>query len=161
MSEFERQLSKMRTPPNWIPEDPPVNERPGMVSVHQLQNPLSAEQARQLEEAKQDLREGRSKDGIRILKDALTDRAAKPYAYAILGTEYLRQQRVQLAIQNLTQAAQLLPGSKAVHANLGYALCLAGQQREGEQELRKAVALDPKLPASCQAPELAPRASQN
>jgi len=42
----------------------------------------------------------------------------------------------------------MLPGSAAMHSNLGYALCLSGSLRDGEQEIRKALALDPDLPAT-------------
>ena len=69
------------------------------------------------------------------------------YAHGLLGKEYLRQGDFRLAVENLTHAVSLLPGSAAMHSDLGYALCLGGSQRDGEQEIRKALALDPDVPA--------------
>ena len=77
----------------------------------------------------------------------MEDPTTAVYAHGLLGKEYLRQGDFRLAVENLTHAVSLLPGSAAMHSDLGYALFLGGSQRDGEREIRKALALDPDVPA--------------
>jgi len=115
--------------------------------MHQLRHPLSDKDKRRLEAAAKDVREGRIEEGMKKLQAALEDPSTAGYAHGLLGTEYLRQGHLRLAVENLTQAVSLLPGSASLHSNLGYALCLVGSLRDGEQEVRKALSLNPDTPA--------------
>jgi len=142
----ERLAQNVRSVP-WTSEPSDVGSAPGVVSLHQLQHPLSDKDKRRLEQAAKDIREGRTEDGMSKLRASLEDPSTAGYARGLLGTEYLRQGDFRLAVANLTQAVSLLPGSAAMHSNLGYALCVSGSLRDGEQELSKALALDPDAPA--------------
>jgi len=143
----ERIAQNVRQVPWRTPSDD-TGSAPGVVSMHELQHPLSEKDKHRLEAAAKDLREGRAEDGMRKLQATLEDPSTAGYAHGLLGTAYLRQGDLRLAVENLTQAVSMLPGSAAMHSNLGYALCLSGSLRDGEQEIRKALALDPDLPAT-------------
>lgn len=123
----------------------PVETKPGVVSVNELKHPLSKEGERRLKDADADLRAGRRQEGLRKLQVTLEDPSTRGHARAMLGTEYLRQGQLQSALENLTEAARLLPGSAAVRSNLGNTLCHLGFLEQGEDELRQALALNPGL----------------
>src|SRR5581483_7041373 len=72
---------------------------------------------------------------------ALEDPSAAPYAHAILGTEYLKEGQPRAAIPELEHAAGVLPMA-GIHSNLGYALCLTGQEKRGEHEFEEALRID-------------------
>jgi tetratricopeptide (TPR) repeat protein len=122
-----------------------VETKPGFVSLNELRHPLSDEGARRLMDADADLRAGRLEKGFRKLHLALADPSTRGHARALLGTEYLRQGQLQTALENLTEAVRLLPGSAAIHSNLGSTLCHLGLLLQGENELREALTLDPNM----------------
>ena len=138
----ERMARSVRQVP-WRSASDEVRSAPGIVSVKQIEHPLTDKSKRRLENAAKDIREGRQDEGIKKLLGALEDPSMAGYANGLLGTEYLRQGHLQLAVDHLTAAVDLLPGSAAMHSNLGYAFCLTGAFQRGETEVRKAVALDP------------------
>jgi tetratricopeptide (TPR) repeat protein len=139
----EREVEKIKTVP-WNSMFQKESElKPGIVSVQELEHPISDPDRKRLRQAEQKFEKGKWKDGMKSLEAALEKPATAGYAEAILGTEYLKQNELALAVKYLTESAQMLPGSVAVHSNLGYALSAGGHVEDGEQELRKALALDP------------------
>ncbi|HEY1756364.1 MAG TPA: hypothetical protein VGG72_13265 [Bryobacteraceae bacterium] len=124
--------------------DPQMSEPAGTVSVEQLQHPVSGKGAKLLKKAQNLAAMGDHNKAIDELKLALKERSAVPYAYSLLGTEYLRLNQVPAAIGDLEQAVKLLPRSAINHANLGYALYLMGSVERAELEIRRALDLDGK-----------------
>jgi len=114
----------------------------GTVSVEQLQHPLSRKGASLLARAKNFADMGDHGKAIAELQLALKERSAIPYAHSLLGSEYLRINRVPAAIEALEQAVKLLPRSAVNHANLGYAWFLQGDAQRAEIEVRQALDLD-------------------
>lgn len=122
--------------------EPAVSTPAGTVSVEQLQHPLSRKGASLLRQAQNFAAMGDHEKAIAQLQLALKERTAIPYAHSLLGSEYLRINRVPAAIESLEQAVQLLPRTAVNHANLGYALFLRGSIERAEQEVRRALDLD-------------------
>jgi len=114
----------------------------GTVSVHQLRHPLSRKGRQLLERGERYAKSGEHFKAIQEFKRALGEESAAPHAHSLLGIEYLKVNDVPSAIEELRQAVQLLPGIGANHTNLGYALCLTGQRKWAERELRESVRLD-------------------
>ncbi len=113
----------------------------------ELQHPLSRKGRSFLEKAQKELRAGKTDEGVAILKNALKEPSAVPYVHSMLGAIYLRLGRVPEAIAELEQAVQLLPMA-VNYSNLGYAYCVQGDAIKGEQELHRALELDPYAAAS-------------
>ena len=63
--------------------------------------------------------------------------------HELLGLSYGAQGRASEAVEQLTMAARLQPGSAAAHTNLAAALIQVGKPDDAEQQCRKALALDP------------------
>ncbi len=114
----------------------------GIVSTERLARPVSRKADKLLVKAQGYVDSGEHAKAIATLQLALKEPSAVPYAHSMLGTEYLKLQRVADAITELEQAVQLLPHNAPCRSNLGYALYLAGEQERGEQEVRRALILD-------------------
>jgi Tfp pilus assembly protein PilF len=65
------------------------------------------------------------------------------YGYAGLGAMALREERLDEAVEHLSQAVALKPEDATVYANLGEALLRKGQFNESAAEFEHALALDP------------------
>jgi Tfp pilus assembly protein PilF len=111
------------------------------VSVQQLRHPLTRKARRLLAKAESYLKHGQRAKGKEQLTEAVREPSAAPYAHAMLGTEYLRDRQLPDAIVELETAARALPMS-GVHSNLGFALCLTGDIKRGQEELEEALRLD-------------------
>ncbi len=111
------------------------------VSVTQLRHPLSRKGMRLIKKVESYLKIGQRAKAKEQLAEAMKEPSAAPYAHAILGTEYLRDGKPAAAIPELEDAARVLPIA-GVHSNLGYALCLTGHGKRGQQELEEALRLD-------------------
>lgn len=149
-TEMEREEQQAYAASN-MPFAPTPEEatRPGgegsAVSVQQLSHPLSRKGRRLLAKIESYLRLGQRARAKEQLAQAINEPSAAPYAHAILGTEYLRDGQAQAAVPELEDAASVLPIA-GIHSNLGFALCLTGQGKRGEQELQEALRLDGDLP---------------
>lgn len=146
LTEMEREEQNVATGPG-LPFVPALNENAPpptaqkAVSIQQLQHPLSRKGRHLLDKVESYLRLGQRARAHQELAQAVKEPSAEPYAHAILGTEYLKDGYAAAAIPELESAARVLPIS-GVHSNLGYALCLTGQGRRGQQELEEALRLD-------------------
>ena len=67
-----------------------------------------------------------------------------PYVHSLLGVEYLKTDRFKAAVSSFEQAVSLLPHDAWNHYNLGLSLACVGDLNRGEQEVRRALELDPK-----------------
>jgi tetratricopeptide (TPR) repeat protein len=124
------------------PPEPEILAPAGKVSVEQLQHPLSRKGEKLLRQAHNFEDMGNHDKAIAELRLALKEPSALPYAYSLLGSEYLRLGKIAAAIEALEQAIKLLPRSAVNHANLGYALFLRGDLERAEGEVRRALSLD-------------------
>jgi tetratricopeptide (TPR) repeat protein len=112
----------------------------GVVSAGLLR--LSGKSKRILEKAQKATASGDYQKSIEILRAALEDPAAAPYAYINIGANYLRAGQPSAAIPQFQEAARLLPGDVMAHTNLAFALLLLRKLEEAEQEARAAVTID-------------------
>jgi len=122
--------------------EPQIPEPAGAVSVEQLQHPLSRKGEKLILQAKNFAAKGDHGKAIAELQLALKERSAIPYAYSLLGSEYLKSGQVPDAIDSLEQAVKLLPRNVINHSNLGYALYLRGELERAEKEVRQALDID-------------------
>jgi tetratricopeptide (TPR) repeat protein len=114
----------------------------GTVSVYQLQHPLSAKAKRMFIEAQKASAAGEYLKEIQILRGALNDASAEPYARMNIGAAYVRAGRASLAVPELLEAVRLMPDDAAARTNLAYALLLTGGIDAAEQEGRRAMRID-------------------
>jgi len=114
---------------------------PVVVSVGQLQHPLTYKGLRLLRRIQSYLRQGDRAKAQQEFRQALKEQSAAPYARALIGTDYLRNGESAAAVAELEKAAQVLPLA-SVHSNLGYALSLTGDTPRGQKELEEALRLD-------------------
>ncbi len=114
----------------------------GTVSVRQLQHPPSAKSIRSFDAAQKASARGDYIKAIEILRGALRDPSAMPYARMNIGVAYLRAGQAEAAVPELEQAARLLPEDAVARTNLAYSLLLAKRFDEAEPECRQALLLD-------------------
>lgn len=87
---------------------------------------------------------GKYDDALEEMKRA-TEVKITPEAYRLMGEIYYNKGIIDLAIRNF-QESLLLDGSSAeAHFYLGFALGEKGRHREGIEEVRKAIAINPAL----------------
>jgi tetratricopeptide (TPR) repeat protein len=115
---------------------------PGTVSVRQLRNPLSAKSARMFAEAQKASEKGDYRRAIEILRGALNDPSAAPYARMNIGVDLMRVGRTEDAVPELQDAVHLMPDDSAARTNLAYALLLTKRWDVAEEEARRAIELD-------------------
>jgi hypothetical protein len=114
----------------------------GTVSVQQLKHPVTAKSKRILADAQRACSKGEYLKAVEILRGALNDPAAVPYARMNIGVAYLRAGQIAPAIPELEEAARLMPEDAVVRTNLAYALLLNKQVEAAETEGRLALQLD-------------------
>ncbi len=114
----------------------------GTVSAERLQHPISAKGVKMLEQARRFSVAGLHEKAIAQLKLAFKEKSAVPYAHSLLGSEYLKTNRIPEAIGELEQALAVLPRNVQNRSNLGYALFLSGDLDRAETETRQALDLD-------------------
>jgi tetratricopeptide (TPR) repeat protein len=124
-----------------LPERPPAAPA-GTVSVRQLQHPLPARSKKIFQAAEKASAAGDYLRQIEILRSALKDEAAAPYARMNIGVAYLRAGQAARAVPELQVAARLIPEDAAAHSNLAYSLLLTGRLEPAEAECRRALELN-------------------
>lgn len=118
----------------------------GTISVEELRNPLTGKSLKAILTAQRHLRSGQREQGLEELRRAMKDPRAMPYAISILGAEHIKTGDFNVAVSELQQAVQLLPGRAENLSNLAYVLYLIGRTGEGLVEARKALQMDPARP---------------
>lgn len=115
-----------------------------VVSVDSLQHPIAPKVARLLGAAMEKMDSGDHQAAIAQLLETLTKYpASAAYVQSLLGVEYVRTSQFDDAIASFEQAVRLLPHDAMNHYNFGHALLCAGQYDRAEQEVERALALDP------------------
>jgi Flp pilus assembly protein TadD len=139
------------SPDLWPYSVPVVSERSpapqgpaGTVSTELLRYPLSGKAQHMLQQALQTSGKGDHAGAIQQLQKTLAKcPGSGAYVYSLLGVEYLKTDQIPQAVETLEQAVNLLPHDASNHANLGLAVVLSGQYDRAQQELRRALELDP------------------
>jgi len=138
-TDMERAVNSMRQAPASAD-----SHSAGSVSVDQLRRPLSAKAARMLKKSDDFAQAGNYEKAIEQCKLALAkDPSSAPYVHSMLGVDYLKTQRYQEGAKELEQAVALLPHDSVDHSNFSYALAALGQLDRAEQEVRKALEIEP------------------
>ncbi|MHA1480118.1 MAG: tetratricopeptide repeat protein [Candidatus Thorarchaeota archaeon] len=96
-----------------------------------------------IEDALRAIGDGRIEDAIHILEPLTLAKQDDPDAYVYLGIAYVQAEKPELAADILRQAQDLCEEHCVLAQFLGRALLSLGQLDEAEEELRKAVRLDP------------------
>lgn len=114
----------------------------GTVSVRELRHPISAKSTSVFEAAQRASAKGDFLKAVEILRRALNDPAAEPYARMNIGVAYIRAGQAGEAVPDLKEAVRLMPDDAVARTNLAYALLLTKRGEEAEQEARRALQLD-------------------
>jgi tetratricopeptide (TPR) repeat protein len=115
----------------------------GITSKPEMEHPLEGKSRATLLKAQNLLAKGESEKAITLLQKLTMDRATAPYAFGILGTNYLKAGDLKRAISALDDAVAMSPGIAAYHSNLAWALGSDQRYEEALKEARKAIQLDP------------------
>jgi tetratricopeptide (TPR) repeat protein len=115
-----------------------------VVSVDLLRHPITEKVRRLLQKALKAMNTGNHEAAIGQLQDTLVKYPeSAAYAQSLLGIEYLKTDRFQAAVDSLEQAVVLLPHDAVNRYNLGLSLACAGDYERSEQEVRRALEIDP------------------
>jgi Flp pilus assembly protein TadD len=117
---------------------------PAVVSVDVLRHPITPKVRKLLLSAFDKIDSGDHEAAIAQLRETLAkypDSAA--YVHNLLGVEYVKTDRFEAAVSSFEQAVLLLPHDAMTHYNFGLALVCAGDYERAQQEVQRALALDP------------------
>ncbi|MEO0128075.1 MAG: tetratricopeptide repeat protein [candidate division WOR-3 bacterium] len=87
---------------------------------------------------------GKYDDALEEIKKSLEIKIS-PEGYRLLGEIYFNKGIIDLAIKNFQEAIMLDPASAEAHFFLGFALGEKGMHKEGREEIKKAIQLNPAL----------------
>ncbi|MCX7994911.1 MAG: tetratricopeptide repeat protein [candidate division WOR-3 bacterium] len=87
---------------------------------------------------------GKYDDALEEIKKSLEIKIS-PEGYRLLGEIYFNKGIIDLAIKNFQEAIMLDPSSAEAHFFLGFALGEKGLHKEGREEIKKAIQLNPAL----------------
>jgi Flp pilus assembly protein TadD len=137
---YEWQLRALSEP---AAQAEPVITGPLTVSADLLRYPLSSKARHELEQATHQIDLGNHQAAIEDLQKTMVKYPRSvPYAYNLLGREYIESRQYVKAQESFAEAARLMPHESAPHSNLGLAFLILGQWERAEKELRKALQLD-------------------
>ena len=115
------------------------------ISADLLHHPISEKARRTLRRALETMKSGDHEAAIEQLHGALAKYpGSAAYTHSLLGVEYLKTGRCADAVSSFEQAVMLLPHDAVNRYNLGLSLVCAGEYERGEQELRRALELNPR-----------------
>ncbi len=123
----------------------PAAAAQGTISADLLRYHVPSKALHLLQDARRAVDAGDHPGAIRSLEKTLAkypDSAA--WAQSMLGVEYLKTYQLPAAVSALEQAVRLLPRDGVNRSNYGLALVLSGQYDRAQQELRRALELDPR-----------------
>lgn len=112
------------------------------VSARELRHPMSAKSKRMFADAQKASEKGEYLQAIEILRGALNDPGAEPFARMNIGVAYLRSGQTAAALPDLREAVRLMPDDAMARTNFAYALLLTHRIEEAEPEARRALQLD-------------------
>ncbi len=87
---------------------------------------------------------GKYDDALEEIKKSLEIKIS-PEGYRVLGEIYFNKGAIDLAIKNFQESLLLDPDSAETHFFLGFALGEKGRHKEGREEVRRAIELNPSL----------------
>jgi len=136
-------------PPSVLPARPPRETQyvqdGRVISVDLLRYPINQKARRMLQKALKAMSSGENQAAIGQLKEVLAKYPnSAPYVYSIIGAAYVKTDQFKEAVDAFEKAVLLLPHDAVNRYNLGLALVTAGDYQRGEQEVRRALAMDPK-----------------
>jgi predicted Zn-dependent protease len=121
-----------------------VSTKHGTVSADILRHPLSGKARKMLAKAYETMEAGNHQAAIGQLLGILAKYPESAvFVHSLLGVEYLRTEQYRAAADSLEQAVAMLPRDAVTHYNYGLSLACAGDTQRGEQEVRRALELDP------------------
>ena len=119
------------------------------ISADLLRYPITEKARRMLQRALEKIKAGNHEAAIEQLLGTLAKYpGSAAYVHSLLGIEYLKTDRFTAAVGSLEQAVSLLPHDAINRYNLGLSLVCAGDYERGEQEVRRAIKLDPNNPTA-------------
>ena len=136
---------------NDVSREPPATPGDGQypISVDVLRHPISEKARRMFRKALDSLNSGDQETARGQLLEMLAKYPASAvYAHSVLGVIYVRTSRFHDAVTSFEQAASLLPHDATTHYNFGLSLACASEFDRAEQEVHKALELDPKNPSA-------------
>jgi Flp pilus assembly protein TadD len=143
---FERQTVNLTSGGNQIEiRLPSIHKTPAgaaTVSVRELQHPFSTKSKKLFTAAQKATNAGDYLRAVEILRGALNDAAAVPFARMNIGVAYLKAGQPAAAVPELQESARLLPDDASAHTNLAYALLLTKHLDAADVECRRALELD-------------------
>lgn len=118
---------------------------PNVVSIDLLRHPINERARRLLRKAVDAMNAG----DLGTARGELVEMLAKypdsaVYAQSVLGVVYVRTNRFEDAANAFEVAASLLPHDAMTHYNFALSLACSGKYLRSEQEVRRALELDPK-----------------
>ena len=117
------------------------------VSVDLLRHPISPKVRGLLLQAIEKMESGDHETAIAQLRETLSKYPdSAPYVHNLLGVEYVKTDRFEIAVRSFERAVLLLPHDPMTHYNFGLALVCAGEYERATQEVQRALELDPKNP---------------
>jgi tetratricopeptide (TPR) repeat protein len=114
------------------------------VSVDLLRHPIKPKVRSQLQSALAKMQSGDHEAAIGQLRRTLAKYPeSAAHAYSLLGVEYVKTERYELAVDSFERAVVLLPHDPWTHHNLGLSLVCLGDYERGQAEIERALELDP------------------
>src|SRR5262249_12273189 len=89
-----------------------------------------------------------TRSDMKVLREGLKDPEVAPYALKAMGMAHLDAPTPAAAVQELGQAANLLPWDAQAQGMFAYALYLSGKGHEADEQAHLALQLDRKDPAA-------------
>ena len=142
--------------PDW-PQRPEREPISGVVSLRELQHPISEKARRAAYEAQQFSRANKIPQAIAKLEKAIRIDPSYRDAHCNLGVLYALMGRTADARAEFQKALDIGPPAAAIYANLALVSADVGEFAQAEAFARKALELDPGNTAVQQALQLVPR----
>jgi Flp pilus assembly protein TadD len=114
----------------------------GTISVHQLRHRVPKKARKELLRAQQFTRQGKARDAVAALENALRIDPECMEAHNNLGVRYIELRQPDKAAVHFRKALELDATQTNTYVNLGVALMTIGELTESERAARKALEMD-------------------